>query len=285
MLIAVASGKGGTGKSTVAANMAYSLAQEVPVTLADCDVEEPNLHLFFPGAHASHTVTVPMPTIDTERCTRCGRCSEACLFGALTVVPDRVLFQHELCHSCGVCHLVCPEKAVREIPVAIGTVSRSDPGSLLTLVSGVLNEGEPRPGPVIRDVKRIAGETGTGIVILDSPPGTACPVIETLDGCDFAILVTEPTPFGLHDLALAADLIEELHIPGGVIVNRSDGNDGHIRTFCGTRNLPVLMTIPFDREIAVIQGSGRLLAREIPEWTGKFRQIYRTSRELAGKSP
>ncbi len=274
MLIAVASGKGGTGKSTVAANLAYARAAEEPVILADCDVEEPNLHLFFPAAHTCLPVTVPVPVIDESRCTRCGGCSDACQFGALTVLKDRTLFLSQLCHSCGACTLVCPEKAIREVASETGIVCRSRPLPGLTLVSGTLNRGEPRPGPVIGEVKREAGRSGA--VILDAPPGTGCPVIETLDGCDCAILVTEPTPFGLHDLALAVELTAALHIPAGVVINRSDGHDREVQEFCRDRNIPVLMTIPFDREIATIQGSGRLLSREIPEWADRFRDLYRS---------
>jgi len=274
MRIAVASGKGGTGKTMVAGNLAWARAAEEEIILADCDVEEPNLHLFFPAPPACRPVTIPVPAIDEVRCIRCGGCCSACQFGALTVLKDRVLFLRQLCHSCGACMLACPEKAIREVPSETGIVCTSRPLPGLTLVSGTLNEGEPRPGPVIAAVKREAGCEGA--VILDAPPGTGCPVIETLDGCDFALLVTEPTPFGLHDLDLAVELIGTLDIPGGVVINRSDGHDREVHEFCRERNLPVLMTIPFDREIAAIQGSGRLLAREIPGWADRFRSLYRS---------
>jgi MinD superfamily P-loop ATPase len=205
MQIVIASGKGGTGKSTVAANLAWSRAQAAPVTLVDCDVEEPNLHLFFPGEHTETPVTRLVPAFDGERCTRCGECGRFCRFGAIAVLKDRVLFFPEICHSCGGCMLVCPSAAITEKPIPLGRIEERHPLSALRLISGVMNEGEAVGIPVIRAAKEAAA--GDGTVILDSSPGTACPVIETVKGSDVCVLVTEATPFGLHDLKLRSSLL------------------------------------------------------------------------------
>lgn len=283
MKIAVASGKGGTGKSMVAANLAYTLSLAEPVTLVDCDVEEPNLHLFFPGPPESTDVTIPVPVFDTAACDLCGKCGEFCQFGAITVLRDRVLFFPELCHSCGGCLLVCPKGAITESPVRIGTVSLSSPLPGLTLVTGRLDTGSPLAVPVIGAAKSRAATHP--LVFYDSSPGTACPVIETLDGLDCCVLVTESTPFGLHDLELAADVVAGMGIPAGVVINRSDGDDQATLDFCTEHDLEVMMTVPFDREFAAIQNRGGLLCRERPEWQEQFRALYTGCRRLAGVSP
>jgi MinD superfamily P-loop ATPase len=281
MKIAVASGKGGTGKTMVAANLAFTLSQSRGTTLVDCDVEEPNLHLFFPvPARSTTEVTVPVPVIDEEICDHCGRCGESCQYGALTVLSDLVLFFPELCHSCGGCALVCPEGAIHEEQRRIGQVTIAHSSPRLTLVTGILDEGKPLATPVIRAAKEMA--MGAGPAIHDSAPGTGCPVIETLDGSDIALLVTESTPFGLHDLQLAAGVVEVLGMPAGVVINRSDGADEKTHEFCQNHGLPVLMTIPFDRGIAAIQNRGKLLCAEVPGWQRAFADLFTRCEELAG---
>jgi MinD superfamily P-loop ATPase len=280
MKIAVASGKGGTGKSMVAANLAFTLAWTGQVTLVDCDVEEPNLHLFFPAAATITDVTVPVPVIDETACNHCGKCGEICQYGALTVLESRVLFFPELCHSCGGCTLVCPNNAIREKPKRIGTLSTSAPQPGLKLVSGTLDTGSPHAVPVIRAAKKQAAEDP--VVIIDTAPGTSCPVVEALDGCDACILVTESTPFGLHDLQLAVDVAARLGVPAGIVINRSDGEDQETLRFCTDHDLEVMMTIPFDREIAAIQNRGDLLCRVRPEWQQAFCALFVKCRSLAG---
>jgi MinD superfamily P-loop ATPase len=283
MKLAVASGKGGTGKSMVAANLAFTLARAEPVTVVDCDVEEPNLHLFFPAAAGTREVTVPVPVIDETKCRHCGLCADFCQYGALTVLPDRVLFFPELCHSCGGCRLVCPNEAIREEPRRVGMLSWSDPQPGLRLVWGTLDTGSPHAVPVIREAKKTAD--GAPVVIYDTAPGTSCPVVEALDGCDACILVTESTPFGLHDLALAADVAAGMGIPAGVVINRSDGKDETTLRFCADHDLDILMTIPFSRGIAAIQNRGDLLCRERPEWQQDFSSLFLKCRILAGERP
>jgi len=284
MKLAVASGKGGTGKTMVAANLAFTRAwTNEPVTLVDCDVEEPNLHLFFPGSAVTRDVTVPVPVIDASRCQHCGACGKFCQYGALTVLPTRVLFFSELCHSCGGCMLACPNGAISENPKRIGTLSSASPLPCLTLITGTLDTGDPHAVPVIREAKKMADRSPT--VILDTAPGTSCTVIEALDGCDACILVTESTPFGLHDLKLAADVATQMGIPVGVVINRSDGNDDETRRFCAERGLPVLLTIPFDREIAAIQSRGDLLCRARPEWQKEFGDLFERCRALVREGP
>ncbi len=282
MKIAIASGKGGTGKSTVAANLAFTLARSREVALVDCDVEEPNLHLFFPGSAVDVPVTTPVPEIDLARCTFCGECGKFCRFGALSVLKDRVLVFPELCHSCGGCSLVCPQGAVREVPRTVGRVACSCPLPALTLISGILNEGEVQAPAVIRAAKLLA--QGHPLTLYDASPGIACPVIETLEGSDTCVLVTESTPFGLHDLRLAAEVAERVGIPAGVVINRSDGQDEATLDFCRERGFPVLMTIPFSREIAAVQNRGGLICRDLPGWEDRFAGLFDAIMGIAGVS-
>ena len=272
MKIAIASGKGGTGKSTVAANLAWALASSRDVVLVDCDVEEPNLHLFFPAQAVDLPVTTPVPEIDPARCTLCGECGKFCRFGALAVVKDCVLTFPHLCHSCGGCTLVCPQGAIREVLRTIGRVACSKPLPRLVLISGILNEGEVQAPAVIRAAKMFA--EGHPLILYDASPGIACPVIETLEGSDYCLLVTESTPFGLHDLRLAAEVAETLDIPAGVVINRSDGEDEETVAFCREHDLPILMTIPFSREIAAIQNRGGLITRDLPGWEERFVDLF-----------
>lgn len=280
MKIAVASGKGGTGKTMVAANLAFVVSQSYDVTLVDCDVEEPNLHLFFQGRSAISEVTVPVPVFDLKACDHCGKCGECCQYGAITVLPERILFFPELCHSCGGCMLVCPTGAIHEEPTRIGQVTIVHPSPRLTLITGILDEGKPHATPVIRAARDKS--RGAEIIIFDAAPGTACPVVETLDGCDACILVTESTPFGLHDLHLAAEVADRLSVPSGVVINRSDGQDKKTLEFCANHELPVLMTIPFEREIAAVQNRGELICRTNPAWQERFAGLFVRSRNLAG---
>ena len=280
MKLAVASGKGGTGKSMVAANLAFTISCTEPVTLVDCDVEEPNLHLFFPAPATTMDVTVPVPFVDETLCDHCGRCGEFCQYGAITVLRDRVLFFPELCHSCGGCTLVCPRGAIHEQPKRIGTAAISSPRPDLKLISGILDTGNPHAVPVIRAAKERAAPDP--LVICDTAPGTSCPVIETLEGCDACILVTESTPFGLHDLQLAVDVVNQLGVPAGIVINRSDGKDQATLQFCSDHDLEVMMTIPFDREIAAIQSRGNLLCRQKPEWQKAFLALFLKCSTLAG---
>lgn len=272
MKIVVASGKGGTGKSMVAANLAFALAEDREVTVVDCDVEEPNLSLFFPAETETTPVEVPVPVFDPALCTHCGECGEFCRYGAITVLKDRVLFMEELCHSCGGCTLVCPEGAVSEHMRCIGRVECSVPLEHLKLVSGVMNVGEVMAPAIIRVAKAKADDDP--LVILDAPPGSACPVLETIEDCDFCILVAEPTPFGLHDLKMVVDTARLLAVPAAVIINKATNNASVLRQYCEEQDLPVIMTIPLDREIAQVQNRARLIARELPGWQEKFCTLF-----------
>ncbi len=273
MRLAIASGKGGTGKSTVCANLAQSLSETQPVVVVDCDVEEPNLHLFFPSDCDETGVTVGNPKVDKSLCKGCGDCGRFCRYGALTVVKGDHTFFPELCHSCNGCAIVCPQGAISMIPRKVGVVRSHEHSPTLRLISGVLNEGEVQAPPVIHKAKGMAD--GNALAIYDAPPGIACPVIETMKGADYCMLVTESTPFGLHDLELAAGVAQEMGIPAGVVINRSDGSDDEINDFCASKGLPVLMTIPFDRRIASVQNIGGLISLEIPGWDNRFLGLFR----------
>lgn len=272
MKLVVASGKGGTGKTTVAANLAFTLARSREVVAVDCDVEAPNLHLYFPSDFQEVPACVPVPAFDMDCCTRCGECGRFCRFGAISVLPTGVFFLPELCHSCGGCGYVCPEHAVRDEYRTVGTVrcARSPPS--LTLIGGALGEGETQAPAVVRQAKALAGDAP--LVVLDAPPGIGCTAIEAMKGVDACLLVTESTPFGSHDLTLAAGVAAQLDLPSGVVINRSDGDDRGIRQLCRDLSLPVLMTIPFDRSIAAIQNRGGLIAREHEGWQSRFATLF-----------
>jgi len=228
MIISVASGKGGTGKTTVAVNLALSLEENVQ--FLDCDVEEPNAHIFLkPRITHAQSLNVLVPKIDEEKCTYCGKCAEFCSYKALAVVKKKVLFFPELCHNCGGCSIVCPEKAIKEVNKPKGVVEEGTSNSI-RFIQGELNIGEAVSPPLIREVKKSARDSQ--ITIIDVPPGTSCPVIEAVKGSDFCILVTEPTPFGLNDLILAVGVCRELKIPFGVVINRADVGDKKVEEYC-----------------------------------------------------
>ncbi|MDD1729009.1 MAG: ATP-binding protein [Methanospirillum sp.] len=280
MQIAIASGKGGTGKTTVTVNLALALSSSIQVTLADCDVEEPNLHLFFSGQAEEEEVTVLVPEIDTGTCILCGKCGQFCRYGALIVLKDQVLQYPKLCHSCGGCSMVCPTGSISERSEVVGVLHRSNPEPSLRLITGTLCEGSIHTTTVIRAVRNQFNPED--LVLLDAPPGTACAAMETLEGCDFCLLVTEPTPFGLHDLTLIYKLAQLYHIPVGVVINRSDTTDSIVEFFCRDQNIPILMHIPFDRTIALQQGSGQIISRADPKWREQFFKLGQDCITLAG---
>ena len=275
MIISVASGKGGTGKTTVAVNLALALDT---VQLLDCDVEEPNAHLFLnPDIKEKMTSTVLIPEVDESKCTYCGKCREVCAYSAIAVLPqdDKIrgsilLFPH-LCHGCGGCSLLCPEKAISEVNKEIGVVEIGDSGTV-QFVHGRLNIGEIMSPPLIKHVKEHIDPSRT--VIIDAPPGTSCPVIAAVKGSDFCILVTEPTPFGHHDLVLAVEVLQKLQIPFGVVVNRSDIGDEKVDTYCRDQNIPILMRIPFDREIAFLYSQGLPFVKDKKEYIKTFQDMF-----------
>jgi MinD superfamily P-loop ATPase len=259
--IAVASGKGGTGKTTVTVNLARAMG--VPVQVADCDVEEPNAHLFLKGPVCeSEIAVVPVPKVDESICDGCGECSRFCQYHAIVTPGKKPLVFPELCHGCGGCFQVCPKKAIHEEDRRIGVVETVHAGNAI-LIQGRLDVGVAMSAPLIRKVK--AGLKSRLASILDAPPGTSCPVIETLRGSDLVMLVTEPTPFGLHDLKIAVDMVRELRIPFGVVVNRVGIGDDRVHAFCGRERISILQEIPDDRRIAEAYSKGCLIVEELPE--------------------
>jgi MinD superfamily P-loop ATPase len=271
MIIAVASGKGGTGKTTLA--VALALASEKPVSLLDCDVEEPNAAIFLKLNNIETSeVTVPVPLIDQNKCTGCGECANICQFNALAVIKSKAMLFPELCHSCGGCVLVCPTGAITEKPMAVGVMEVSEQDGLF-FVRGLLTIGRAISPPVIKAVKKLAKPEG--ITIIDCPPGTSCPMITAVRGSDFIILVTEPTPFGLHDLTLAVETAKQVNIPFGVIVNRSDSGDLRVDDFCLRGKIPVLMKIREDRRIAKAYSNGKPIISAVPELVPKLRTLLK----------
>jgi len=275
MIMSVASGKGGTGKTTVATNLAMSLGSKVQ--LLDCDVEEPNAHLFIhPEWEETKTITTPVPQVDERKCSLCGKCSEICQFKAIVVIGDTVLPFHELCHSCGGCMEVCPEKAITETGRELGIIERGYRNGI-KFIHGKLRIGEAMSPPLIRKVRSLARPDQ--LTIIDAPPGTSCPVIASMEGADFVLLVTEPTPFGLHDLELALEAVKVLGIPCGLVINRSDIGDTQVKEYATRQSLPILMEIPFDRRIAEAYSRGEVLVEVMPEWKEGFLELYRRIEE------
>jgi MinD superfamily P-loop ATPase len=281
MIISIASGKGGTGKTTIATNLAVSL--EGDVQLFDCDVEEPNAYLFIrPDIHETRTINTPVPEVDMEKCSLCGKCQDICQFKAIVVMSKTVLPFHELCHSCGGCMLVCPEKAITETGREIGVIERGSRNGL-EFVHGKLRVGEAMSPPLIRKVREYA--RAGALTLIDAPPGTSCPVIAAMKGADFVLLVTEPTPFGLHDLKLAAGAVKILDIPCGLVINRSDMGDDRVREYAKSQGMPILMEIPFDRKIAEAYSRGEMLVEVMPEWKEKFLNLHRRIEAIISQTP
>lgn len=343
MIITVASGKGGTGKTTVAVSLALSItadwrdladqdltdkrfvhpAQSESVNPAnplflDCDVEEPNAALFLrPTIQERREVGQMVPEVDLEKCTYCGRCAEVCQYHAIAVVGEKVLVFPELCHGCGSCTLNCPTGAIHEVLDVIGTIERGWAGlppsypphggggkgaypphreggkGRVEFAQGTMNVGEPMAVPIIRQLKQwaIPPDASTGLVlseveglggtpsdrpvILDASPGTACPVVESMRGADFVLMVTEPTPFGLHDLRLAVEVArDELGLPVGVVINRDGVGDQGVEEYCVAESIPILMRIPLDRRIAEAYSDGGTLVEALPEYREQFQNLY-----------
>lgn len=288
MVIAVASGKGGTGKTTIAVGLALSLEN---VEFLDCDVEEPNAHIFLkPEITHTQWVNLPVPKVNEDKCTYCGKCAEVCAYNAIAVIKEKVLLFTELCHGCGGCSLLCPEDAIEEVDRPIGVLEKGKAGSI-SFTHGKLNLGEAMAVPLVRAVKRVSLETNPNndkaisnnqVTIIDVPPGTSCPVIESVKKSDFCLLVTEPTPFGLNDLVLAVETLRKLKIPFGVVINRADVGDKKVDQYCKNEKISILMRIPMDRDIAMAYSKGISIIEVKPAYKKDFLKLYQKMEELTG---
>lgn len=269
MIVAIASGKGGTGKTTVAVNLALSLPG--PVRVLDCDVEAPNVHLFLKtNAVRTERVGIPVPEVDADLCNRCGECSRICRFHAIAVLGKTVSVFSELCHGCGGCTRICPEEAITEVMRPIGVVEERRAGRR-HLVLGKLDVGQALVPPLIRAVRSKSGAGET--VLIDAPPGTSCSMIAAVRGADFVVLVTEPTPFGLNDLALAVETVRVLGIPFGVIINRAGSGDDRVHRYCAREGIDLLLEIPDDRRVAEAYARGSTLVENVPEMRPLFESL------------
>ncbi len=277
MIISIASGKGGTGKTTVATNLAFSLEENVQ--LLDCDVEAPNAHLFLnPQINETRQVVANVPAVDESKCNFCKKCMEICRFNAIAVMGKKTVFTFpELCHSCGGCMAVCPEDAISEVPRSLGTIelgqiNKIDPSNKIDFIHGKLDIGQAMSPPIIKEIRQTADNSMT--TIIDAPPGTSCPVIASMNKTDFVLLVTEPTPFGLNDLSLAVEAVRLLNIPCGIVINRSTMGDDCVSEYAKKEKVPVLMEIPFDKNIAKAYAKGDLIVQALPEYKSKFLQLF-----------
>ena len=289
MIVTVASGKGGTGKTTVAVSLALSLMENGSSTevdnalLLDCDVEEPNAALYLhPEIESRRDVGLWIPKVDMAACTYCGICADVCRYHAITVVGEKVLIYPDLCHGCGSCMLNCPEECIEEVVEVLGIVERGRARGL-SFGQGILQVGKAMSPPIIRELKKWALpiERDGQLIVLDAPPGASCPVVETMRESDFVLLVTEPTPFGLHDLRLAVQLSrDELQLPVGVVINRDGIGDQGVEDFCTSENIPILMRIPYERRIAEAGAEGIPLVQAIPEYRAHFQALYVSMKTL-----
>ncbi|MBU1194427.1 MAG: ATP-binding protein [Proteobacteria bacterium] len=280
MIISIASGKGGTGKTTVATNLALAVKQGVQ--LFDCDVEEPNVHLFLhPEITRTEPVNAPVPKIDLEKCTFCKKCMDICQFNALAVLKKDVLVFENLCHSCGGCFEICPENAVIEKDRSLGVIEH---GSVkgISFIHGKLSVGQVMVPPIIKKVRSYTDPDM--ITIIDAPPGTSCPVIAAMKKTDFILLVTEPTPFGFHDLKLAVETVRVLNIPCGLVINRVGIGNDEVNQYARKENIPILMEIPFDKKIAQIYSRGEMIIEKLPEYKEKFEALFKKIVQMIEKN-
>lgn len=274
MKIAVASGKGGTGKTTVATNLAYVASHtSQSVAYVDCDVEEPNGHIFLkPEFDNTIPVFTLVPKVDSNKCISCGKCGEICNSSAIVLAGKTTLVFADLCNGCGGCSLVCPTYAITEVKHQVGKVQAGSAKSI-AFVHGYLDIGQTASPPVISAVKNTIPVTD--ITIIDAPPGTSCPVIESIRGCDFLLLVTEPTPFGLNDLKLAVAMARVLKLSFAVVINRQGIGDRKTHIYCQNNNIPILAEIPDDRKIAQVYSRGELVCEILPEYKSTFEALLK----------
>jgi MinD superfamily P-loop ATPase len=280
MRVVVASGKGGTGKTTIATSLA--LVAEGTARFLDCDVEAPNAALFLNPVLETHKdVGIQLPVVEEALCTHCGRCAEVCEFHAIAIIGKKILIFPELCHGCGSCKLVCPEKAISERLDVMGVLEGGITAGGLDFAQGVMNVGEPMAVPIIRELKKWQAARPFIVEIRDSPPGASCPVVETMRGVDFILLVTEPTPFGLHDLKQVVGITRELGLPTGVVVNRDGIGDKAVDSYCAEAGIPILMRIPMERRFAEAIASGKTLVEAAPEYHPLFLDLLENIRRRA----
>ncbi len=278
MIISVASGKGGTGKTTIATNLALSVQENV--TLLDCDVEEPNAHLFLDvSIESEEKKSTFIPQINNDKCDLCKKCAEICRFSAIAIVGSTPLVFPELCHSCEGCLEVCEANAISPGERELGIV-QSGSANEISFYSGRLRIGEAMAPPLIKSVRENEGKNS--LTIIDAPPGTSCPVITAMKKTDFVLMVTEPTPFGLHDLRLAVEALKVLGIPGGLVINRSDLGNDEVRDYAQSENLPILMEIPFERKFAEAYSKGEPIVKLFPEWRTHFQELYTNIQQHTG---
>jgi len=278
MIITIASGKGGTGKTTVATNLAMSLDE--PVKLLDCDVEEPNAHIFLKLENETRkTVTTMIPEVNMDRCTGCGACDEICQFSAIVQMGKKVITFPEMCHGCEGCLMVCPEQAISAGARELGELIKGT-AETVELVYGSLRVGEAMSPPLIDRVKEEIDDRM--INIIDAPPGTSCPVVTAMTGADFVLLVTEPTPFGLNDLTLAVETVRVMGLPFGIVINRCDAGTDETKKYAEREGIPVLMEIPDRRDVAENYSRGILMCKAIPETKRQFKQLMTDIKKRIG---
>jgi MinD superfamily P-loop ATPase len=271
--ISILSGKGGTGKTTIAVNMALSLDN---VQLLDADVEEPNDYIFISPEiinKDSEPVMRLIPEVDDEKCTACRKCVDFCEYNALAMMLDNVLVFEEVCHSCGGCKIVCPEDAITEKEKELGKI-RHDEQKSIDFWQGELNTGEEKAVPVIEKLKTKINHNKK--IIIDSPPGTTCPTIEAITDTDYTLVVTEPSPFGVHDLDMVVEMLKTVDQPFSVIINRAEEDSNYlIEDYCRENNINILMEVPFSRKIAELYSRGKVFVGEIEGWESKFKNLYK----------
>ncbi len=281
MILAVASGKGGTGKTTVALNLAA--VQQEAVHLLDCDVEEPNCHIFLnPKIDSTERFTLPFPRVDDRKCNGCGECSRMCQYNAIVLLKLKPLVFPELCHGCGGCAEICPEKAILEDKREIGTI-QTGIRNHIKFVQGILDVGQSLSPPLIRAIKQRTSING--VTVIDCPPGTSCPVIAAVHKSDYLVLVSESSPFGLHDLRLAVETVRRLGLNFGVVINRVSSMDHRVADYCRSEQIPILLEIPDDRKAAEAYSRGYLLVDKVAGFRKLFKNLYERILSESRKSP